>query len=108
MAVISFRVLQNKYVLLLYFRLIESTGLQVIEVEKPRSLYVVNSDVYNEGMKYTDTFFVATRFCMFQRDAKHSFFRVTAEVKYVKNVNAIIKCKANLYADRDFFRCVDF
>jgi hypothetical protein len=56
-------------------------------------MYVVNTEVYNEGMKYTDAFYVATRFCMFQRSAKHSSLRVTAEVKYVKNVNAIAKCK---------------
>ena len=56
-------------------------------------MYVVNTEVFNEGMKYTDAFYVATRFCMFQRNAKHSSLRVTAEVKYVKNVNAIAKGK---------------
>ena len=59
-------------------------------------MYVVNTEVYNEGMKYTDAFFVATRFCMFQRDVKHSFLRITAEVRYVKNVNGIAKCKKNV------------
>jgi hypothetical protein len=44
-------------------------------------------------MKYTDAFVVHTRFCMFQCDAKHTSLRVTAEVKYVKSVNAIAKCR---------------
>jgi hypothetical protein len=48
-------------------------------------------------MKYTDAFIVATRFCMFQCDAKHSSLRVSAEVKYVKNVNAIAKGKTKLF-----------
>jgi hypothetical protein len=60
-------------------------------------MYVVNTEVYNEGMKYTDAFFVATRFCMFQRNAKNSSLRVSAEVRYVKNVNAIAKCKKIFY-----------
>jgi hypothetical protein len=48
-------------------------------------------------MKYTDTFFVTTRTCMFQRDAKYSSLRTTAEVRYVKSVNGIAKCKKILY-----------
>jgi hypothetical protein len=48
-------------------------------------------------MKYTDTFYVATRFCMTQRDAEHCCLRATAEVKYIKNVNSFIKCKKNMF-----------
>ncbi len=47
-------------------------------------------------MKYTDAFYVATRFCMTQRDAEHCCLRATAEVKYIKNVNSFIKCKKNM------------
>ena len=32
-------------------------------------------------------------FCMFQRDKNSSFLRVTGEVRYVKSVNGIAKCK---------------
>ena len=56
-------------------------------------MYVVSSEVHNEGMKYTDAFYVATRFCMFQRDAEHSSLRITAEIRYLKNVNGFVKCK---------------
>ena len=34
----------------------------MLEVDKGHSVYILNSEVYNEGMKYTDTFYVATRF----------------------------------------------
>ncbi len=58
---------------------------------------MINTEVFNEGMKYTDAFFVATRFCMFQRDAKKSSLRITAEVRYVKSVNGIARCKKIFY-----------
>ena len=44
-------------------------------------------------MKYTDTFYVATRFCMTQRDAEHCSLLATAEVRYIKSVNSFIKSK---------------
>ncbi|CAF3313388.1 unnamed protein product [Rotaria socialis] len=67
------------------------TEKQTIEFEMSHSAYVVRADVYNEGMKYTDAFFVATQFCLFQSDAEHCALRVTAQVKYIKNVNAIAR-----------------
>jgi hypothetical protein len=48
-------------------------------------------------MKYTDAFYVATRFCMTQRDAEHCSLLATAEVRYVKNVNSIVKSKENVF-----------
>lgn len=44
-------------------------------------------------MKYTDAFYVATKFCMIQKDAENCSLKVTAEIKYVKNVNGLIKSK---------------
>ncbi|CAF4324191.1 unnamed protein product, partial [Rotaria sp. Silwood2] len=64
---------------------------QIVEEEKSHSIYIVRTDVYNEGMRYTDAFFVSTQFCMIQCDIEHSSLRVSAEIKYVKNVNAIAK-----------------
>lgn len=59
-------------------------------MEKP-GLYVVSTEVTNEGMKYTDAFYVATKFCIIQRDAEQSLLRVSAEVRYVKSVNGIAR-----------------
>ncbi|CAF0794972.1 unnamed protein product [Adineta steineri] len=70
---------------------ITCTEKQTIEVEIPHSVYVINTDVYNEGVKYTDSFYVASRYCMYQRDAKHSSLRISAEIKYIKSVNGFIK-----------------
>ncbi|CAF4860855.1 unnamed protein product [Rotaria sp. Silwood1] len=64
---------------------------QIIEAEKSHSIYVVRTDVYNEGMKYTDAFFVSTQFCILQRDIEHSSLRISAEINYIKNVNTIAK-----------------
>lgn len=64
---------------------------QIIELDKPQSIYILTSEVHNEGMKYTDAFYVTTKFCMYQRDVKLAFLRVTAEVRYVKTVNAIAR-----------------
>ena len=66
-------------------------------------MYVVSSEVFNEGMKYTDAFYVATRFCIWQRDVKQSSLRISAEVRYVKNVNGIAKGKTDLSDRMDFF-----
>ncbi|UJR14583.1 hypothetical protein I4U23_001578 [Adineta vaga] len=64
---------------------------QIMDTEVPHSLYVINTEVHNEGVKYTDAFFVATRYCMFQRNAKHSHLKITAEIKYLKSVNLVVK-----------------
>lgn len=68
-----------------------------MDAEIPHSLYVIHTEVYNEGVKYTDAFFVATQYCLFQRDAKHSSLRISAELKYIKNVNGFVKGKKILY-----------
>jgi hypothetical protein len=67
-------------------------------MEHPQSIYVVSTEVRNEGAKYTDAFYVATRFCLIQRDAEHSALRISAEIRYIKPVNSLIKCKMVLYS----------
>jgi hypothetical protein len=64
-----------------------------MEVDNPHLMYVISTEVNNEGMKYTDAFYVATRFCMVQRDAGHSSLRISAEIRYIKNVNGIARGK---------------
>ncbi|CAF3574836.1 unnamed protein product [Adineta steineri] len=64
---------------------------QTLEVDKPHLMYVLSTEVYNEGMKYTDAFYVATKFCMVQCDSEHSSLRVTAEIRYIKSVYGFIK-----------------
>ncbi|CAF4811660.1 unnamed protein product, partial [Rotaria sp. Silwood1] len=64
---------------------------QILEVEKPHLMYILNTEIYNEGMRYTDAFYVTTRFCMIQYDAEHSSLRITAEMRYIKHINGFIK-----------------
>lgn len=73
-------------------------------MEKSKLIYVLSSEVYNEGMKYTDAFYVATKFCMTQRDAGHSFLHATAEVRYTKNVNSFIRSKYRMFHSIDQFK----
>ena len=74
-------------------RLDVHSSLEIMQVEKPHVMFVVSAEVFNEGIKYADTFLAATQFCLLQRDADHSSLRLTAEIKFIKPVNGIIKCK---------------
>lgn len=71
-------------------------------------MYILKSDVYNEGVKYTDAFFVATQFCMTQRDAEHSSIRISAEINYIKSVNGFVKCKRSEFVFTSMIECVCF
>ncbi|CAF0932319.1 unnamed protein product [Adineta ricciae] len=73
---------------------------QTLLVEQPHVMYILKSEVYNEGVKYTDAFFVATQFCMTQRDAEHSSIKISAEINYIKSVNGFVKSfiEKNSYA----------
>ena len=65
----------------------------MIDSELCQSHYVVNAEVRNEGIKYADSFYVATRYCLVQVGGDRTHLRVTCEVKYVKTVMGMIKSK---------------
>lgn len=62
-----------------------------------KSHYIVDTEVRNEGIKYADAFFVASRYCLVQLGPNRSHLKVTCEVKYVKSLMIIIKCKLIIY-----------
>ncbi|CAF0951180.1 unnamed protein product [Adineta steineri] len=68
-----------------------SNEKQVIDCELSKSHYIIDTEVRNEGIKYADTFFVASRYCIVQIGANKSHLKVTCEVRYVKSVMMIIK-----------------
>ncbi|CAF1038507.1 unnamed protein product [Adineta steineri] len=70
---------------------ISSKEKQMIESEVPKSYYIIDTEVRNEGIKYADTFYVASRYCLVQTGPNKSHLRVTCDVKYVKSLMAIIK-----------------
>ena len=61
------------------------------------SHYIIDTEVRNEGIKYADTFFVASRYCLVQIGPNKSHLKVTCEVRYVKSVMMIIKCTTCIF-----------
>jgi hypothetical protein len=68
-----------------------SNEKQIIDCELTNSHYILDTEVRNEGIKYADTFFVASRYCLIQIGPNKSHLKVTCEVRYVKSVMMIIK-----------------
>ncbi|CAM4857378.1 unnamed protein product [Rotaria socialis] len=68
-----------------------SNEKQVIICELSKSHYIVDTEVRNEGIKYADAFFVASRYCLVQVGPNKSHLKVTCEVRYVRSLMIIIK-----------------
>jgi hypothetical protein len=69
----------------------------MIDCELSNSHYIIDTEVRNEGIKYADAFFVASRYCLIQIGPNKSHLKVTCEVRYVKSLMMIIKCKFILF-----------
>jgi hypothetical protein len=69
----------------------------MIDCELSKSHYVIDTEVRNEGIKYADSFFVASRYCLIQIAPNKSHLKVTCEVRYVKSLMAIIKSTLNYF-----------
>jgi hypothetical protein len=59
--------------------------------EVPGSHYILESEVCNEGVKFSDTFSLFLRYCLVQTSVTTSNLRVTAQVRFSKPVNAFFK-----------------
>ncbi|CAF4262233.1 unnamed protein product [Rotaria socialis] len=68
-----------------------SNEKQVIDCELAKSHFVLDTEIRNEGIKYADAFYVASRYCLVQIGPNKSHLKVTCEVRYVKSLMAIIK-----------------
>ncbi len=68
-----------------------------MDYELSNSHYIIDTEVRNEGIKYADSFFVASRYCLVQIGPNKSHLKVTCEVTYVKSLMAIIKSKFRLF-----------
>lgn len=68
----------------------------MIDNEVDQSHYIIDTEVRNEGIKYADTFYVASRYCLVQIGPNKSHLKLTCEVRYVKSVMMIIKCNSFL------------
>ena len=70
--------------------------LQTIFHQVPGSHYILETEVFNEGVKYTDTFSLILRYCLIQTSPLITHIKVTAQVQYHKNVNFVIKRSSTL------------
>jgi len=68
----------------------------MINCELSNSHYIIDTEVRNEGIKYADAFFIASRYCLVQIGPNKSYLKVTCEVRYIKSLMMIIKCKTIL------------
>ncbi|CAF1637877.1 unnamed protein product, partial [Adineta ricciae] len=58
-----------------------SNERQIIDCEQPKSHYILDTEVRNEGIKYADSFFVASRYCLVQTGPNKTHLKVTCEVR---------------------------
>jgi hypothetical protein len=61
---------------------------------------MLETEVYNEGVKFSDTFSLILRYCLVQTSLTTTHLRVTAQIIYNKSVNGFIK--------RWFFSCLNY
>lgn len=61
------------------------------QVSVPGKLYVIQTEVNNEGIPYGDSFYIANRYCMTRTSNMSSRLRVSSEVTYQKSVWGFVK-----------------
>ena len=52
---------------------------------------MLETEVCNEGVRYSDTFSLTMRYCLVQMSLTTTNLRVTAQITYIKSVNQFIK-----------------
>jgi hypothetical protein len=64
---------------------------QRISDEISGSHYILEAEVCNEGVKFSDTFSLSIRYCLVQTSVKTTNLRVTAQVNFSKPINSFLK-----------------
>ncbi|CAF0931903.1 unnamed protein product [Adineta steineri] len=64
---------------------------QTLFHEIPGSHYMLETEVSNEGVRYSDTFSLTMRYCLVQMSSTTTNLRVTAQITYTKALNRFIK-----------------
>ncbi len=59
----------------------------------PGSHYIIEAEVCNEGVRYSDTFSLCIRYCLVQTSFTTTNLRVTALVRFSKPVNSLVRRK---------------
>ncbi len=55
------------------------------------SLYVIEAEVVNDGVKFSDAFALLIRYCLVQTAPTTTHLYVTAQVHFKKTLNGLIK-----------------
>ena len=72
-----------------------SVYFQTLTFEAAGSHYILEAEVCNEGVKYSDTFSLSIRYCLVQTCITTTNLRVSAHVHFSKPVNSILKRSLN-------------
>ena len=59
----------------------------------PGSHYILEAEVFNEGVRYSDSFSLCIRYCLVQTSFTTTNLRITALVRFFKTVNGLVKRK---------------
>ncbi|CAF0786889.1 unnamed protein product [Adineta steineri] len=70
---------------------ISTTEKQTLTHDVAGSHYVVDAEVFNDGVKYSDTFSLCMRYCLLQTSTKTTSLRVTALVRFNKSATSLFK-----------------
>jgi hypothetical protein len=68
-------------------------SFQTLVHEMPGSHYIIEAEVCNEGVRYSDTFSLCIRYCLVQTSFTTTNLRVTALVRFSKPVNSLVRRK---------------
>jgi len=64
---------------------------QTLSHEASGSYYILETEVSNEGVKFSDTFYLSIRYCLVQKSVTTTNLRVTAQIHFSKTVNGFLK-----------------
>lgn len=65
--------------------------VQILFHEVPGSHYMLETEVCNTGVKFSDTFSLIIRYCLVQTSPTRTSLRVTAQVVYNKSVIRFVR-----------------
>ncbi|CAF2345077.1 unnamed protein product [Rotaria sp. Silwood2] len=71
--------------------IISTREKQKILHKQAGSHYVIEAEVFNNGVKYSDTFSLAIRYCIVQTSGTTTNLRISAHVRFCKSVIGFIK-----------------
>ena len=63
------------------------------QYSKAGVIHVIDTEVVNAGVPYSDNFYVINRYCITRVAKNRTRLRITSQIKYRKNVWGLVKSK---------------